>query len=94
MSLWAAPPPYGGRKGCSQKRRWIGKTLKTSLLTRRNPICKRWEIAQILDGASIVAPESARAVQGVITHIGQGEPHRASMDEMDYQLFDAIKGEV
>ena len=58
------------------------------------PDLQEWEIAQFLDGASTVAPESACAVQGVITHVGQGEPHRASMDEMDYQLFDVIKGDL
>ncbi len=53
-----------------------------------------WEIAQILNEMRISPPLATLPVAVTITGIRRGEPHRASLDEVDYELFESLRGEL
>ncbi len=53
-----------------------------------------WEIAQILDEMRVSPPLAVFPVEMVVTGVRRGEPHRASLDEVDYELFESLRGEL
>lgn len=52
-----------------------------------------WEIAQILDETRPFAPVATLPIAATVTGVRQGEPHRVSMDEIDYELSESLQGE-
>ncbi len=53
-----------------------------------------WEIAQALENADFAPSESSIPVRIEISEIRPGKPHRASMEEVDYELIESLRGEL
>lgn len=53
-----------------------------------------WQIAQMLDEMRVSPPLATMPVAMTITGVRQGEPHRVSIDEVDYELFESLQGEL
>lgn len=57
---------------------------------------EEWEIMNMLEGMACVPPEGVTPVQMVITGIKEGQPHRVTMEESDYdfEFLDSIRGNL
>lgn len=53
-----------------------------------------WTMAKVLEEMRFAPPESSVPIRIVVSGIRQGKPHRASMEEFDYELIESLQGEL
>ncbi len=75
---------------------WKNAQKRAGASASQEPTLEDWEMAAMLEEAASIPPENVVPVRMVISGVTEGQPHRASMEEFDYDIefLDSLRGNI